>query len=356
MATLETTPEGLLKILTRNAQAKIFTMAKGSPSTAKSAIGREFARQHNLFFIDIRLAQSDPTDLNGFPKLYAQSMSVNPDETREYAAYVPFETFPTDSAEIPEGFDGWFLFFDELNSADRGVAKAAYKIILDRCVGQFKLHDRVVMAGAGNLDTDGALTEEQGTALQSRMCNVKVGIDKIGFRNKTEEWGWDRRISSFLHFKPEMAHAFDPNSAGNEENYPCYRTWEFTNELIKVIPENEFGDHESLVAMAGNLGEGCAREFLAFCKYEDKLPKISVIRRAPDTTEVPKESGHLFALTGSIASHVDEDSIDALMTYTRRLPMEFQVITLRQMIRRDRTLQRSSAVKAWISSNGQELF
>jgi len=357
MAILETTPTGLSKVLLRNAAAKVFTMVKGSPSTAKSAVARQFAEEHNLFFVDVRLAQADPTDLNGFPKFFTKAISgPHGEEIREYASYVPFDTFPLVGDEIPEGYDGWFVFFDELNSTDRSTTKAAYKIIFDRMSGPHEIHPNVVMAGAGNLDTDNAIIEDMGSAMQSRMCNVKMGIDKIGFRDKTEDWGWDSRISSFLHFKPQMAHDFNPDTCGNEENYPCFRTWEFTNKLLGVIPDDEFGDHETLVALAGNLGEGCAREFLAFCKYQAKLPSIEDIKRRPDTTNVPKETGHLFALTGCLSGHMEEDLIEPIVTYMRRLPMEFQVITLRQAIRRDRVIQSSDAVKSWISDNGKELF
>lgn len=354
MALLEVTPSGLPKILKRNALAKVFTMIKGSPSTAKSAIAAEFAREFNLFMIDIRLGQSDPTDLNGFPKIFANSMTG-----QESAGYVPFETFPTQDTPVPDGFSGWFLFFDELNSGDRGVAKAAYKIILDRMVGRYKLHDKVIMAGAGNLDTDDAIVEDHGSALQSRMCTVRMGIDREGFRNYTEANQYDRRISAFLHFKPGMAYAFDPATHGNEDNYPCYRTWDFTNRLLKTIPEDEFGDHETLCALAGNLGEGCAREFLAFCKLEDKLPSIEQILKSPESITVPKETGQLYALSGALGSNLvpeRPEQHEALMAFTRRIPIEFQIITLRQAIRANPKLIDMPAIQSWVSDNNTEIF
>jgi len=41
-------------------------MLHGSPGTAKSSIAHQIAKDHNLKVIDLRLSQSDPTDLAGF--------------------------------------------------------------------------------------------------------------------------------------------------------------------------------------------------------------------------------------------------------------------------------------------------
>ena len=49
--------------------SKLTPMLVGSPGIGKSDIVKLVAKKHNLKLIDVRLAQSDPTDLNGFPTL-----------------------------------------------------------------------------------------------------------------------------------------------------------------------------------------------------------------------------------------------------------------------------------------------
>ena len=45
-------------------KAKKVPMIHGSPAIGKSSIVYQIAEQFNLFVIDMRLAQCDPTDLN----------------------------------------------------------------------------------------------------------------------------------------------------------------------------------------------------------------------------------------------------------------------------------------------------
>ncbi len=47
-------------------------------------------------------------------------------------------------------YDGWLLFFDEMADAPPSLQSLAYKIILDKMVGNHKLHSKVRMVAAGN--------------------------------------------------------------------------------------------------------------------------------------------------------------------------------------------------------------
>ena len=58
--TTVTAPELLTDIM----MAGHVPMLTSSPGLGKSSIAAQIAKKHNLKLIDIRLAQSDPTDLN----------------------------------------------------------------------------------------------------------------------------------------------------------------------------------------------------------------------------------------------------------------------------------------------------
>jgi len=106
-------------------------MLHGSPAIGKSSIIYALAAASKLLVIDLRLSQCEPTDLLGFPYL---------DKARNKSGYTPMDTFPLETDAIPEGYNGWLLFLDELTSATPPVQAAAYKVILDRMVGNHKLH------------------------------------------------------------------------------------------------------------------------------------------------------------------------------------------------------------------------
>lgn len=321
-------------------KARLVPMLKGSPGCGKSQIVRQIAEEYGLYVIDLRLSQCDPTDLMGFPRI-----------TGERAGYVPMDTFPIEGDPIPEGYNGWLLFLDEFNSAPNLVQAAAYKLVLDKMVGKYNLHKQVAIVCAGNLETDNAIVQPMSTAMQSRLVHIELEVDHKEFYDWAAENDIDSRINSFLKFKPGLVYAFDADHTDN--TYACPRTWEFANALLKITP---LSSPDLLPLLAGTVSEGVAREFIGFCKIHDDLPKIEEICANPTGVTVPHEPGILFALTGSISHNATVENISALLKFVNRLPKEFQVVCLRETIKRKKALKDTPAIQNWISSTAVELF
>lgn len=326
-------------------RAGLVAMIKGSPGIGKSAIVKAIAKDHNLKMIDLRLAQCDPTDLLGFPH-------INTEGTK--ASYVPMNTFPIEGDKIPNGYDGWLLFLDEMNAADRGVQKAAYKLILDRQIGEFNLHKKVAIVAAGNLDTDNAIVEELSTALQSRLIHITVKSDADSWLVWALKAGIDHRILSFIRFKPGNLNTFNPDNDDGQDTYACERTWEFAHQLLSTKIETE--DPDLLPLLNGTLSEGISREFISFLRIYKDLPTMKEILTNPKNIEIPDQPSTLYALTGSIGHHAKEETIDKLFDFIDRMPMEFQVICMREIGRRNNELLSTPRVEKWIATNNTELF
>lgn len=276
---------------------------------------------------------------------------VNGKEVGKKATYAPMTTFPLATDPVPDGYNGWLLFLDELPLADRGVQKASYKLILDRMVGDFKLHDKVAICAAGNLETDNAMVEEMSTALQSRLVHLEVKVDREIWLQWAGANGVDHRITSFVNWKPELLYNFRPDS--EDRTYASPRTWEFTNRLLKTV---DLESHAGLALLAGTVGEGVAREFISFSRIHNDLPTIDQIIRNGDTLQVPTDPSTLFALSGAIGAHATEDNANALMKFVNRLSADFQVVTLREMTRRNKKLLQNAEVGLWAARNADELF
>ena len=116
------------------------------------------------------------------------------------------------------------------------------------------------------------------------------------------------------------------------------------------------GDKQRLAMLAGTLSEGVAREFTTFMKIYNDLPTPAQIILAPKEIRVPTEPSILFALTGSIAHNATQDNFGKLMDFIQRLPVEFQVVTMRETIRRNKAMMSHSAVQKWISESASSLF
>lgn len=323
-------------------KANIVPMVHGSPGIGKSQIVAQIAKEYGLKLIDLRLSQCDPTDLAGFPQI---------DVARQKAGYLPMDTFPLEGETPPAGYNGWLLFFDEANSAPKAVQAAAYKVILDRMIGQRSLHKNCALVAAGNLETDGAIVEEMSTALQSRLAHIELTVDADSWVEWAQNNDVHHMITSFIQFKPGQLYTFKPDHT--DKTYACPRTWEFANRVMKVT---EDGSPNRLPMLAGTLSEGVAREFLTFVKIFADLPKMAAIVAAPETIKVPNEPSILYALTGSLAHNATTDNFGSLMKFISRLPVEFQVVTMRETIRRNKTMMSHAAVQKWVTESAAKLF
>lgn len=334
-------------------KAKRVPMLHGSPGIGKSDIVHGIAAQFGLKVIDLRLSQCDPTDLLGFPSI---------DKVANKAGYVPMETFPIKGDALPwiddkdhsKGqYKGWLLFLDELTSAPPAVQAAAYKLILDRMVGVHHLHSNCVMVGAGNQESDNAVVHAMSTALQSRMVHLVLQMD-------VKEWlAWaidhkvDHRITDFIQFKPANLYTFSADHT--DKTYASPRTWFFNDSLLKVCG-SDVKDPDFLPLSTGSVTEGVTREFLIFCDIYTQLPSISQIIANPLGTSVPEEPSIRFALSGSIGNHASPANVDKLLPYILRLPIEFQVVTLRYMLRLKAIDISHPVMVDWIVNHGATLF
>jgi hypothetical protein len=325
-------------------QLKLVPMLKGSPGIGKSQAVYAIAKKYNLLLIDLRLSQCDPVDLMGFPKV-----TVTPNGDR--GGYVPMTTFPIEGDPIPKGYNGWLLFLDELNAAPTAVQAAAYKLILDKMVGQYKLHKNVAIVAAGNLETDNAIVEEMSTALQSRMVHIEAYANVKEFIDWATDNSLDSRITSYFELCPQNLHKFHADHTGH--TYPCPRTWEFTNRIIKDTPESS---PLFLMALAGAIGEGTAREFSAYCELYAQLPKISQLISNPKGIPMPEEPGVLWALTGAVSEATTDGNLASLLEFVDRMPIEFQVVTTRQMRRKHPQLEHHKAMAKWVAANAAHIY
>lgn len=261
------------------------------------------------------------------------------------------DTIPLEGDEIPDGYDGWLVLFDELTSALSPVQAAAYKPLCEKEVGNAKVHPNVAMVAAGNLETDNAVVEPMSTALQSRLIHFEMVADHEKWIEWAAKKGLDHRITSYIKFKPDMLYTFKPDHT--DKTYASPRTWEYASRLTKKHDKLTM-DHLSL--LSGAVSEGVAREFIQFCKVYTELPTIDQILVNPEGITIPEEPSILFALTGSVAANAKPSNLETLMRFITRLHMEWQVVCLRDLIRRDETALTSEPIKEWISKNSAELF
>lgn len=309
--------------------AGLVPYVQSSPGMGKSSIMRNVASGLNLKLIDHRLSTSAPEDLSGLPRFSKDG----------FAEFVPFaELFPVEQQEIPVGKDGWMLFLDEFNSASKGVQAACYKLILDRMTGQKKLHDRVVIAAAGNLSTDKAITNPISTAMQSRVVHLEM---EVCFKEWLEDVAitetYDPRIIAYLSQYNSKLMDFDPNH--NEKTFCCPRTWEFVNKLIR----DKQIDVAIAPLLAGTITSGVAVDFIQFTRVFANMVSYQDIMRDPMSCPIPQDNATRWAVISSITEKVTEHNLENLAKYANRFSMDFRILFFRTIMIRQKALRHHPA-------------
>ena len=314
-------------------KANIVPFLHSSPAIGKSSLAKQIANKFNLEVIDLRLTECDSSDLNGLP-FFENGKSK----------FLPFDTFPLQGDSLPDGKKGWLLLLDEFNSAMPSVQAAAYKLVLDRQVGQYKLHDKVAIIACGNLDTDNAIVNTMSSALISRFAHFYIELNN----NDWQEWAIknniDPMITAFLSFKPSCLYTFNPNS---NEPYACPRTWEMVNKLTEP----------SLILLASLLGDGVASEFMAFKKHYEELPNLEQIIQNPTDYPVPSNLAVQWATLAMVVSEL-EKNVPACVTYLKRFNKELHMVALREIKGRYKTqfIAKNKELVDWLTELSRSIY
>lgn len=332
---LSYTPKGIYEEIEVTTQAGLVPMITGSPGVAKSAIVRKFSKDFGLKLIDLRLGTYLPEDLNGLPM-----------RNGDKASFVPFDTFPLETDPIPEGYQGWCIFFDEITSAQKPTQAAAYKVILDKMVGNQHLHPNVVMVAAGNKATDRAVVNQMSTALQSRMIHYEMEVSVSDFTEHALLEGFDSRIIAFVNEVPSRLMKFDPSIAGLDKTFACPRTYEFLSRLIK----GRDIENKHLGRIAGTIGKGTAVEFLTFVQNYGKIPKLADILANPNAVPLPQEASTKYATMFMLVEHADWQNIDPMLTYIKQFGLDQQIVFGKSVHAKDKLLiEKNAAFSTYIN-------
>jgi len=336
------TPKQAKKHIARIMRAGLVAFMKGSPGIGKSAIVRELAEEFNLKMIDHRLSTSAPEDLSGLPHFNSKGEAV----------FAPFsDLFPLKDTPLPEGKDGWLLFLDEFTSAHKDVQAAAYKLVLDKMVGQHPLNERVVIVCAGNKETDRAIVNKIGTAMQSRIITLELQISFDDWLTKVAlPQHYDNRIIAFLSMYNDKLFDFNPEHEGN--TFCCPRTWEFMNKLVDGEDVNE----DDAPLFGGTITNAVGVEFIAFSKLYKELVTINEILKDPEHAKIPTDNALKWATITHLFEKTTKDNFDDVVTYILRYSSTFQVLFFRGLLVRKPELKSEKPFVRGAAAIGKYLF
>ncbi|WJW74768.1 MoxR family ATPase [Thiohalobacter sp. IOR34] len=271
-------------------------MVWGPPGVGKSQMIAQIAERHGVPVIDIRLSQMEPSDLRGIPFRNGDFVewsvpAILPDAGRHGARGI--------------------LFLDEITSAPPSVSAAAYQLILDRRLGEYRVPDGWAIFAAGNRQGDRGVTYTMPAPLANRFSHFELEVNLDDWVAWAYANGIDERLIAFLRFRPELLFDFDP--AHNPVAFPSPRSWEFAHRALHKF----HGRPQLLVdTLQACVGPAAGIELGAFVDNLDKLPDVEAILRGepvPVPAEIDLQYAVASALVGRAIRH--KESPEAMQVF-----------------------------------------
>jgi len=327
-------PSALIAELKSNALAGQPSMIWGAPGVGKTQITQAVANAIDAKLYDLRANLFDPVDVRGGLKVVEQE-----DGTYRTRYGVP-EDYPD-----PDYEGNVLLDIEELPAAPKATMNAFLQLVLDKRIGSYHLPKNTVIVATGNRAQDRAAVHEMPTPLKNRFAHYTLEPNIDDWAAWAHKNGIDTSIIAFLRFRPMLLNDIDPTANA----FPTPRAWEMLSNKLPYTADEFYG-------AASVVGDGAAGEYLMFKKIYKELPDIDKLLANPSTTAVPKDPSVLYAIAGALPSRINDQTVSAIMKYTRRMPVDFQVVIVRDCIATQPSLITNPSMDTWMQENADVLL
>lgn len=260
----------------------------GPPGIGKSEIVDSITQERSGYMIDMRLALMEPTDLRGIPV---------PNMNTGLMEWLPPADLPTQ--ELADQFECIVLFLDEMNQAPQSVQAAAYQLILNRRLGNYKLPDNVLIVAAGNRESDRGVAYRMPSPLANRFVHLEMTTDFEDWQTWALQNNIDAEVVGYVTANKMDLMNFDPRTASRAFATP--RSWTFVSQMLPMEGE-QITDGRLHDLIAGTVGDGIATKFMAHRAISGKLPNPTDILNGTVKTlgKEGSEISAMFSLTASL--------------------------------------------------------
>lgn len=285
-------------------KAGIPVILSGPPGVGKTKGVEAMFGRYNMAYKLLIASIRDPQDFAGLPIVNHE------DQTFRMAA-------PGWVAELWDAHEKGqktAVFIDELSTAMPAVQAACLRVVQDRVVGDDPLPPDCYVVAAMNPAEYAANGFDLAAPLANRFMWINVELDPKSFVQEFPVyWGnapklkgidgmkWQQKrglIASFIN--SNSSHLLDLPKEESKRGgaWASPRTWDYLSRIMATTDDMMTVSRTA----AGLVGEGSAREFLAWNKNVD-LPDPKSVLDSWETWQIPTRSDKLFAITANIASY-----------------------------------------------------
>ena len=304
-------------------------LIKGSPGIGKTQILTQACLETGTELIVSHPVVSDPTDYKGLPF---------PTKDGTEATFLPFgDLLKLINADKPTVF-----FLDDIGQASSSVQASLMHLLLARRINGHAVSEHVVFLAATNRRQDRAAVQGILEPVKSRFAAIlELEVNVDDWVDWAIENGTPFELIAFIRYRPNLLQNFQPTA--DIINTPSPRTVAYVGKMMNAgLPKDT--EYEMI---SGAAGEGFAAEFLGFLKVYRDLPDIEKLIADPMSADVPTEPSTLFAVCGSLSAKANKKNLGNIIKFTDRLPGEFQVLLIKDAIKRNKSLSNTKEFSAW---------
>jgi hypothetical protein len=266
----------------------------GAPGIGKTAIVNQVAKELDMVVEVMLLSQYSPEDFKGVPKIVNIEGSNDPEDER--TVFRLPKTFPKDNC--PNG-KGGFLFFDEMNQANKFVLGAAMTLCLDGTVGKYKLPEHWIIIAAGNRKEDvgeGGLIVPLSKPLAGRFSHINYAPTKDNFiLHVVNKEDMNPDVMSFIEFMPDWLFKIDSDE--ESDLYPSPRSWVSASHSDYIKRgrnwKNKISYNDILLVYGKKVGIAAAAAFVAYLKLKveyDEKDVADVYKKGAKAKKLPSRT------------------------------------------------------------------
>jgi hypothetical protein len=255
--------------------------------------------------------------------------------------------------EMLNDFDNGVLAMEEYDKAGLEVKKAAAPVQLYGGIGDFMLKPtigRIMLTNHAAEGRQGSTKEFDFTISRKILVNATQSVS--GWM----DWALQNGVNPVtVAFAEEHPNAVFGNILPEKQGPFCNpRTLVMLDSVARetglLTNDGELTDAEAFYETAtGAIGSVATKDLTTFLKFRDDVPKWDEIVASPGKAKVSSNSGAQLMAAHICAFNVDDKTIEAAVTYIRRLTPSFHIVFIKAATRRNFRLVISKAMKKWTS-------
>lgn len=275
----------------------------GAPGVGKSQIIRQIGNEYGFKVIDIRLAQMSEVEIGGL---------IYPNESRTKTVWLSPEILPDEERDGKNTI----LLLDEITSCTKRVQVAAYQLILDRRIGQYKLPEGTFVVALGNREDDDGVYIQLAGPLADRF---EIHYIEPSFEDWKNDFALKHNVHpyviSYLTFKPSALH--NQKEASDSMVFATPRSWERVSDILHFDSDvtNPVIRHKII----GNVGEIEGGQFVEYCKKHADFVTADEFLSGKDAPRSPEEISILVSSLVNKLSFLKDSDAENLTPSQREL-------------------------------------